>query len=87
VFKNDGNSNTFSGHSWVWSCSNQQEGDIEGNRPLLWILDREYKYTDEEVQSKIDSALFILEGYGYGQKSLETLRELMDISQQSPCDY
>jgi len=74
--------------SYVWSCQTVKSSSRGvGHRPILWILDREYSYTSEEIYSKVDNALYILESFGYSQTSVDQLREIVYEDNQQRCDY
>ena len=74
--------------SYVWSCSDYCVFNwCIGHRPILWILNRNYENTDDEVNAQIDNAFGILKEFGYDDKSSRKLLKKMHIANHENCDY
>jgi len=73
----------YTGFSYVWSCTSF----YFGHSPMLWILNRNYNHTQEEVNQQAKNALDILKGFGYDtDSSTEVWRRLVPTDQTN-CDY
>jgi len=73
----------YTGFTYVWSC----ESYFAAHVPKLWILNRKFNLSLEEVHKHEQNALKILKGFGYGQKSLDLVVGSLDITNHSNCDY
>jgi len=69
--------------SYVWSC----QSFFFAHVPMLWILNRGYDHTVEYIHQQEQNAVKILEGFGYGSKSIDLVVGSLDITDQSNCDY
>ena len=77
-------------YSWVWSCQNycDDEGNCDGDQPVLWILNRQRTGDSANVWAQIDAALQIVQNAGYSAEAVSQIKQRMHVTDQSSqtCD-
>lgn len=69
--------------SYVWSCASY----YVAHSPKLWILNRNYNYTEAYVNQQAKNALEVLKSFGYDTDSTNQIWRDLVRTDQTNCDY